>query len=140
MANRDSNRFSFGMKPKLINGKVRIYVESGSGGSYHKLPQDDPRYITGFISPDMNRRATGAPWNKKNYTSTGVLFSQVSSSTVSNCTFFSSDNGITDRASTGGNTYSNNTFNLGGGNCLLVSGQNNGPEVLTNCHFGGPTK
>jgi parallel beta-helix repeat protein len=75
-----------------------------------------------------------------NDTSTGILFSQVSSSTISNCTFFSADNGITDRASTGGNTYSNNTFNLGGGNCLLVSGQNNGPEVLTNCHFGGPTK
>jgi hypothetical protein len=67
------------MKPKLI-GKVWIYVESGSGGGYQKLPQDDPRYITGFISADMNRRATGAPRNKKNYTSTGVLFSQVSSS------------------------------------------------------------
>jgi hypothetical protein len=75
-----------------------------------------------------------------NDTSTGILFSQVSSSTISNCTFFSANNGITDRASTGGNTYSNNTFNLGGGNCLLVSGQNNGSEVLANCHFAGPTK
>jgi hypothetical protein len=75
-----------------------------------------------------------------NDTSTGVLFSQVSSSTVSNCTFFSADTGIADRQSTGGNTYINNTFNVGGGNCLLVSGQNNGPTVLANCRFGGPTK
>ena len=31
------------MKPKLINGKVWIYVEIGSGGGYQKLPEDDPK-------------------------------------------------------------------------------------------------
>jgi hypothetical protein len=71
-----------------------------------------------------------------NNTSTGVLFSQVNSSTVSNCTFFSADNGITDRASLGGNTYSNNIFNLGGAECLTIAGA----AVIVNCSVGGPGK
>jgi hypothetical protein len=39
-----NNRFPLDMKPKLINGKVWIYVESGSAGGYQKLPEDDPKY------------------------------------------------------------------------------------------------
>lgn len=74
-----------------------------------------------------------------NSSSTGVLFSQVNSSTVRNCSFFSAaDYGIRDLQSTGGNTYSNNTFNLGGADCLTVGGQNFNPTVVDSCRVGGP--
>jgi hypothetical protein len=73
-----------------------------------------------------------------NNASAGVIFSQVDSSTISNCSFFSADTGIEDNLSQGGNSYSNNTF-VGTGEMLTIGGQNNGvPSTLANCHFSGP--
>ncbi len=73
-----------------------------------------------------------------NNASAGVIFSQVDSSTITNCTFFSADTGIEDYQSQGGNSYSNNTF-VGTGEMLTIGGQNNGvPTTLANCRFGGP--
>jgi hypothetical protein len=73
-----------------------------------------------------------------NNASAGVLFSQVDSSVVSNCSFFSADTGIEDNMSRGGNSYSNNTF-LGTAECLTVSPSNGVPAVLANCRFSGPS-
>jgi hypothetical protein len=73
-----------------------------------------------------------------NNASAGVIFSQVDSSSISNCAFFSADTGIEDNMSGGGNTYNNNFF-TGTAECLTVGGQNNGvPTTLANCRFGGP--
>jgi hypothetical protein len=73
-----------------------------------------------------------------NNASAGVIFSQVDSSTVNNCSFFSADTGIEDNQSAGGNIYTNNSF-VGTGECLTVIGQNNGvPTVLAHCRFSEP--
>jgi hypothetical protein len=71
-------------------------------------------------------------------TDTGVIFSQVNSSTISNCTFHAGVNGIEDTQSAGGNRYMNDTF-IGTAEDLFVTGQNNGiPTVLNHCQFDGP--
>jgi hypothetical protein len=51
-----------------------------------------------------------------NNASAGVIFSQVNSSTISNCAFLSADTGIEDNQSGGGNNYTNNSF-TGTGEC-----------------------
>jgi hypothetical protein len=50
------------MKPKLINGKVWIYVESGSGGGYQKLPEDDPKYKEILLWIDSQRFVELLDW------------------------------------------------------------------------------
>jgi hypothetical protein len=73
-----------------------------------------------------------------NNASAGVIFSQVDSSTITNCSFFSADTGIEDNQSAGGNAYTNNSF-VGTGDSLTVGGQNNGvPTILAHCRFGQP--
>jgi hypothetical protein len=54
--------FSLDMKPKLINGKVWIYVESGSGGGYQKLPEDDPKYKEILLWIDSQRFVELLDW------------------------------------------------------------------------------
>jgi hypothetical protein len=69
---------------------------------------------------------------------TSVIFSQVNSSTISNCTFNGGVYGIEDFQSQGGNRYNNDTF-IGTAEDLFVSGQNNGvPTVLNHCQFDEP--
>jgi hypothetical protein len=68
---------------------------------------------------------------------TGVLFSAVISSTISNCSFHGGSYGIEDTASGGGNRYINDTFVST--NPLFVTSQNYGiPTVLNHCQFDGP--
>ena len=68
----------------------------------------------------------------------GVIFGQVTSSTISNCNFNGGEYGIEDTQSEGGNRYTNNTF-VGVFACLFVTGQNNAvPTVLEHCHFEAP--
>jgi hypothetical protein len=43
------------MNPKLINGKVWIYVSSAIGGGYQKLPENDPKYEEIFLWIDNQR-------------------------------------------------------------------------------------
>jgi hypothetical protein len=67
----------------------------------------------------------------------GVFFGNVTSSTISNCSFSGGSFGIEDNASPGGNNYSNDTFVKS--NPLFVLSQNGGiPQVLSHCQFGGP--
>jgi hypothetical protein len=66
----------------------------------------------------------------------GVLFSQVNSSTVSNCTFGAADFGIEDVESAGGNRYTNDIF-TGAGQSLVVYGLQ-GAANLEDCHFAAP--
>jgi hypothetical protein len=73
-----------------------------------------------------------------------VLFSQVNSSTVSNCTFIGAipghsptEYGIEDGGTQTGNRYSNNSFDDGQSTELAVS--SNSPIVLKHCHFEPPT-
>jgi hypothetical protein len=109
------------------NGTIRGFgfgVWAEIGGVY--LTNIGVRNITFFLS----------------HTSAGnetcVLFSQVNSSSVSNCSFNVCENGISDEISQGGNQYANNTF-TNVFQCLFVTGQNNGvPSVLNRCSFDGP--
>jgi hypothetical protein len=50
------------MKPKLINGKVWIYVESGPAGGYQKLPEDDPKYKDILLWIDSQRFVELLDW------------------------------------------------------------------------------
>jgi hypothetical protein len=58
----EANSFSLGMKAKLINDKVWIYVESGSGGGYQKLSEDDPRYKEILLWIDNQRFVELLDW------------------------------------------------------------------------------
>jgi parallel beta-helix repeat protein len=68
----------------------------------------------------------------------GVYFISVDSSTIQNCTFHLNSYGIEDRQSTGGNSYNNNTFGLGGGLALYVQSQFQSTLVLDRCDFDAP--
>ena len=54
--------FPLDMKPKLINGKVWIYVESGFAGGYQKLPEDDPKYKEILLWIDSQRFVELLDW------------------------------------------------------------------------------
>jgi hypothetical protein len=69
--------FTLDTKPKLINGKVWIYVESGSGSGYQKLPEDDPKYKEILLWIDSQRFVELLDWvyrqrNSKKVVSTDV--------------------------------------------------------------------
>jgi hypothetical protein len=50
------------MSPKLINGKVWIYVGSVFGGGYQKLPENDTKYREIFLSIDSQRFVELLDW------------------------------------------------------------------------------
>jgi hypothetical protein len=50
------------MSPKLINGKVWIYVESAFGGGYQKLLEDDPKYNEILLWIDNQRFVELLDW------------------------------------------------------------------------------
>ncbi len=50
------------MSPKLINGKVWIYVGSAFGGGYQKLPEDDPQYKETLLWIDNQRFVELLDW------------------------------------------------------------------------------
>jgi hypothetical protein len=56
------------MNPKLINGKVWIYVESAFGGGYQKLAEDDPKYGQISLRIDSQRFVELLDWvyNRRN--------------------------------------------------------------------------
>jgi hypothetical protein len=67
----------------------------------------------------------------------GIAFREVSSSTVSNCTFNSGNVGISDIESQGGNTYNNNIFK----NCrgpLAIDTGDSSSLILDHCQFDPP--
>jgi len=68
----------------------------------------------------------------------GVFFDLVDTSTILDCTFNSNINGIYDLQSTGGNSYNNNTFGVGGTRALYVQTLPQTPLVLDRCDFAAP--
>jgi hypothetical protein len=50
------------MNPKLIRGKVWIYVESVFGGGYQELPANDPKYQEIFLRIDSQRFVELLDW------------------------------------------------------------------------------
>jgi hypothetical protein len=50
------------MKPKLIKGKVWIYVGSAFGGGYQKLPENDPKYLEILRQIDNQRFVELLDW------------------------------------------------------------------------------
>jgi hypothetical protein len=76
------------------------------------------------------------PSPNPNNTETGVIFSQVNSSTISNCTFHSGVWGIEDLQSQGGNVYSNVTFF--GNDGMWVAPANSTPLGINHCAFAAP--
>jgi hypothetical protein len=50
------------MNPKLIRGKVWIYVESTFGGGYQELPAIDPKYQEIFLRIDSQRFVDLLDW------------------------------------------------------------------------------
>jgi hypothetical protein len=50
------------MSPKLINGKVWIYVGSAFGGGYQKLPENDPKYNEILLWIDSQRFVELLDW------------------------------------------------------------------------------
>ena len=72
-----TNSFSLGMKPKLINGKVWIYVESGSGGGYQKLSEDDPKYKEILLWIDNQRFVELLDWVYRQRNAKDVVFPDV---------------------------------------------------------------
>ena len=67
------------MKPKLINGKVWIYVESGSAGGYQKLPEDDPKYKEILLWIDSQRFVELLDWVYRQRNSKKVVSPDVQS-------------------------------------------------------------
>jgi hypothetical protein len=65
--------FPLDMKPKLINGKVWIYVESGSAGGYQKLPEDDPKYREILLWIDSQRFVELLEWVYRQRNSKKIL-------------------------------------------------------------------
>jgi hypothetical protein len=55
-------RRPFSMNPKLIKGKVWIYVKSGFGGGYQELPANDPTYQEIFRRIDSQRFVELLDW------------------------------------------------------------------------------
>jgi hypothetical protein len=68
--------------------------------------------------------------------SNGISFAEVDSSTIKNCTFNNCGVGILDLSSTGGNQYTDLTFN--NVDYTLVIRPNNTTTVLDDCSFAAP--
>ena len=64
----------------------------------------------------------------------GVVFDEVSSSTVNNCTFYAGTTGIQDSRSFGGNSYNNDTF-VGVNPLLILGGSNTNLLILNHCYI-----
>ena len=62
------DRLVLQMNPKLINGKVWIYVESAFGGGYQKLAENDPKYEQISLRIDSQRFVELLDWvyNQRN--------------------------------------------------------------------------
>jgi hypothetical protein len=72
---------------------------------------------------------------------TGLIFDQVSSSTVNNCIFHGGSTGIQDSSSQGGNSYNNDTF-AGVNPLSILAGLSNGSSItliLNRCQFDEPS-
>jgi hypothetical protein len=67
-----------------------------------------------------------------------VSLAVVDSSTIYNCTFNSNIFGLEDINGTGGNSYNNNNFGIGGTRALYIQSSNT-PLVLDRCDFAAPS-